>query len=84
MFKIFLIIQVSLYNIEKAGTSQPVKFSYKLFNTSIVKVALEKLNTTNASGYEAITPRISKHASGGIATSLTKLYNESIQRGEGE
>ena len=39
-------------------------------------------NTRKASGYDAITPRILKYASDGIVTSLTKLYNESIQRGE--
>ena len=63
-----LLNHPSITNIEKAGASQPGKFSFKLLDTSTVKLTLEKLNTRKASGYDAITPRILKHASGGIAT----------------
>ena len=72
----------SLTNISNANNNMHGNFRFKQLRIKQVQTALEKLNVTKASGYDSITPKILKLASSGIADSLTKLYNESIQKGE--
>ena len=70
----------SLTNIEKAVVNGS-KFSFQRISSSLVKSALEKLNIKNASCFDHITPKMLRLGSNGIADSITKLYNESIQSG---
>ena len=57
-------------------------FKFKPLRSKQVQTALEKLNVRKASGYDSITPKMLKLASSGIADLLTKLYYESLQKGE--
>ena len=64
-----------------ANKNMPGNCRFKPLRRNQVQSALEKLNVRKASGYDSITPKMLKLASSGIADSLTKLYNESIEKG---
>jgi len=72
----------SLTNILNANKNMHGNFRFKPLRSTQVPTALEKLNCRKASGYDSITPKMLKLMSSGIADSLTKLCNESIQKGE--
>ena len=76
-----LLNHKSIRNIEKE-TVNKIEFSFQPLSTRRVQTALEKLDVRKAAGYDLVTPKVLKIASSGIAESLTKLFNESILKGE--
>lgn len=67
----------SFKNIVNANKDKHGYFRFKLLRSNQVQSALEKLNVR-----KAIAPKMLKLASSGMAHAVTKLYNESIQKGE--
>ena len=66
----------------ESNNADRLGFCFQPLTSERVKSALDKLKVNKASGYDQISPKILKLGSKGITDSLTKIYNESIYKGE--